>query len=493
MNAPTTAKRRVPAGPRSEHVRPHTNVPARRPSSPTFDAPLPQPFPEVPSSRFKLFSDPVHGFISVPKGLIMELIQQPEVQRLRRIRQLGVGHLVFPGAEHTRFNHALGAMALMQDALANIEGKGTPISNTERTAALAAALLHDIGHGPYSHTLESYLIRGFRHEQMSRHLLVRLKDRLEGASKDVLALALRIFDDEYERPFFHRLASSQLDMDRLDYLRRDAFYTGVAEGEVGVERLLKTLRVVPLEGGPGAHIAVEAKGIYAVENFLISRRLMYWQVYLHKTVLAGDELLRAAFRRVRTHFRRAEVPPRIRDGCSPALCFFLKNDFTAEDLDRPTVTTQYTALDDTDVLFSLKQWQRAEEHHGDPVLADLCRRFLDRDFFRVTFLSEPPSEEQLQRWRAQVARWLRTKGLAGNTESAREAAHYYLMLGRSRHSAYHRERSEAIGIIGRDGQVRELSEMADTAALTALSERVTKPYLCYPKEVDLTLTPAEAV
>jgi HD superfamily phosphohydrolase len=423
----------------------------------------------------------------------MTLIQQPEVQRLRRIRQLGVGHLVFPGAEHTRFNHALGAMALMQEALAGIEGKGTAVSATERTAALAAALLHDVGHGPYSHTLESYLIRDFHHEQMSRRLLVRLAERLaDHPEADALTLALRIFDGDYERAFFHRLVSSQLDMDRLDYLRRDAFYTGVAEGEVGVERLLKTLRVVPGESrgedGPqaDARVAVEAKGIYAVENFLISRRLMYWQVYLHKTVLAGDELLRAAFRRVRWHFREGRA--RLADGCSPALCYFLKNDLTGRDLgERPAATDQYAALDDTDVLFSLKQWQHAD----DPVLADLSRRFLDRDFFRVAFLPEKPTDEQLAHWRGQVARWLREQGLAhdrSRANSFEEAARYYLTLGRSRHSAYQRGESEAIGILGRDGQVRELSEVADTAALTALSERVVKPYLCYPKEVDLDLS-----
>jgi HD superfamily phosphohydrolase len=442
-------------------------------------------------NNYKLFSDPVHGFISVPKGLMMALIQQPEVQRLRRIRQLGVGHLVFPGAEHTRFNHALGAMALMQDALAGIEGKGTPVSPTERTAALAAALLHDVGHGPYSHTLEHYLIRDFHHEQMSRRLLVRLAERLaEHPEGDALRLALDIFDGEHERAFFHQLVSSQLDMDRLDYLRRDAFYTGVAEGEVGVERLLKTLRVTPPAGRSDAPVAVEAKGIYAVENFLISRRLMYWQVYLHKTVLAGDELLRAAFRRVRWHFR--EGRPAIGDGCSPALCFFLENDITGDDLSaRLAATDHYAALDDTDVLFSLKQWQ----HAGDPVLADLCRRFIDRDFFRVTFLPEQPTDEQLDRWRSQVARWLEREGLARDRScpaSFDEAARYYLTQGRSRHRAYQRERGEAIGIVGRDGQVRELSEMADTAALTALSERVVKPYVCYPKEVDLDLSPAPA-
>jgi HD superfamily phosphohydrolase len=349
--------------------------------------------------------------------------------------------------------------------------------------------VHDIGHGPYSHTLEHYLIRDFHHEQMSRRLLVRLIERLaDHPQAKALRLALQIFDGTYERAFFHRLVASQLDMDRLDYLRRDAFYTGVAEGEVGVERLLKTLRVVPGRAAE-THVAVEAKGIYAVENFLISRRLMYWQVYLHKTVLAGDELLRAAFRRVRWHFREGRGA--LAEGCSPALCFFLQNAVTADDLEqRPAITDHYAALDDTDVLFSLKQWKRAATMHDDPVLADLARRFLNRDFFRVTFLADPPSDQQMSRWRTQVAAWLRENGLAldrSRHASFEEAARYYLTLGRSRHSTYRPGGGEAIGILGRGGQVRELSEVADTSALTALSERVVKPYLCYPKEVDLDL------
>ncbi len=422
--------------------------------------------------QFKLFSDPVHGFISVPKNLIMDLIQTPEVQRLRRIRQLGVGHLVFPGAEHTRFVHALGAMALMQDALKSVSEKGTPISAEEYTSALAAALLHDIGHGPYSHTLEHQLVTNFHHERMSRVLLLRLNDRFDGA----LDRAIAIFDDTYERPFFHQLVSSQLDMDRLDYLRRDSFYTGVAEGEVGVQRLIKTMRVHPLEGGPESAITIEAKGIYAVENFLISRRLMYWQVYLHKTVLAGDQLLRAAFRRVRQLLGAGNS---ISTG-APALRFFLEHTIDAEQLDDPTVRRHYCALDDTDVLYSLKRWMEAD----DPVLADLCRRFINRDFFRVTFLPERPDETQMEAWRIQVANWLVDAGLSTAATASADAAHY-LTLDFSRHASYERSR-HSIGMLSRDGRVRELSEMTDTTTVAEMTQFVEKPYVCYPKAVSLS-------
>ena len=404
----------------------------------------------------------------------MDLIQTPEVQRLRRIRQLGVGHLVFPGAEHTRFNHALGAMALMQDALSSLSEKGTPISPEEQTAALAAALLHDVGHGAFSHTLEHQLISDFEHEDMSRVLLVRLNERLDGA----LDRTLEIFDDTYERPFFHQLVSSQLDMDRLDYLRRDSFYTGVAEGEVGVQRLIKTMRVHPLDGGPHSEIMLEAKGIYAVENFLISRRLMYWQVYLHKTVLAGDELLRGILHRVEDHLRAGSPPGWLLRG-SRALLFFLQNDVHADQITDPEVRDAYLQIDDTDILFSLKQWMQG----NDPVLADLCRRFINREFFRVTFLPQEPNAPQVEHWRQQVADWLVEQNLVAQGE-AWDAARHYLTVDASHHTAYDSNR-EMIGILDREENVRELSEMADTAAISALTNFVVKPYVCYPKPVNI--------
>jgi len=429
------------------------------------------------NQRFKLFSDPVHGFISVPKTVIMDLIQTPEVQRLRRIRQLGVGHLVFPGAEHTRFNHALGAMALMQDALTNLKEKGTPISPEERTAALVVALLHDVGHGAFSHTLEHQLIEDFSHEDMSRVLLLDLNERMDGT----LDTALAIFDDDYERPFFHQLVSSQLDMDRLDYLRRDSFYTGVAEGEVGVQRLLKTMRVHPLEGGPNSEVMIEAKGIYAVENFLISRRLMYWQVYLHKTVLAGDELLRGILSRVQEHLRNGPAPEWLRRG-SRALLFFLNHDVHVAQIDTTEVRNHYLQLDDTDILFSLKQWMRGP----DPILADLCRRFINREFLRVTFLPQRPHAGQMDAWQSQVADWLVEEDLVARSE-AKAAARHYLTVNVSRHTVYDSDQ-ELIGILGRSGTVRELSEMADTATISELTGFVEKPYVCYPKPVDIDVS-----
>lgn len=426
-------------------------------------------------SRFKIFSDPVHGFISVPRRLILDLIQAPEVQRLRRIRQLGVGYLVFPGAEHTRFGHALGAMALMQDALATLSEKGTPISPEEYTAALAAALLHDVGHGPFSHTLEHVLISDFHHEDMSRVILLRINERLGGA----LDLAIHMFDGTYERPFFHQLVSSQLDMDRLDYLRRDSFYTGVVEGEVGVDRIIKTLRIHPLEGGSGSQIVVESKGIYAVENFIISRRLMYWQVYLHKTVLAGDQLLRGIFQRVR--WQLGQGNEEVERLCAPSLLFFLKHHLSIRDIEREEVLEHFCELDDTDVLYSLKQWA----HASDAVLADLCRRFVNRDFFRVVFLPETPSVEEVEAWTYRVADWLRRAGLSSSVTSEEDAT-FYLSLANLRHSAYERK-DEAICILDRTGRVRELSEIGDTGVLSALTRSVEKPYVAYPKEVDLGL------
>lgn len=429
------------------------------------------------NQRFKIFSDPVHGFISVPKNLILDLLETPEVQRLRRIRQLGVGHLVFPGAEHTRFNHALGAMALMQDALKSLSEKGTPISPEEHTAALAAALLHDVGHGAFSHTLEHQLIADFKHEDMSRVLLVHLNERLDGA----LERTLQLFDDTYDRPFFHQLVSSQLDMDRLDYLRRDSFYTGVAEGEVGVQRLIKTMRVHPLDGGPDSEIMIEAKGIYAVENFLISRRLMYWQVYLHKTVLAGEELLRGILTRARTHFRTSASPPEWYSRASQALLFFLRHDVHADEIDDPIVRDHYLQIDDTDILFSLKQWMQGD----DPILADLSRRFINRTFFRVTFLPRKPSAPQVNEWRQQVADWLVEQNLVARSE-ATAAAQYYLTVDVSKHTAYD-SNHEMIGILDREENVRELSQMADTAAISELTNFVVKPYVCYPKPVPINV------
>ncbi|MEM1056067.1 MAG: HD domain-containing protein [Bacteroidota bacterium] len=436
--------------------------------------------------RFKLFNDPVHGFVSVPKGLVLELVETPEFQRLRRIRQLGLGFLVFPGAVHTRFEHGLGAMALMQEVLSTLQYKGTVMTTDESEAALVAALLHDVGHGPFSHTLERELIppgadgRPFHHEVMSRAILARLDARFSGA----LALAGEIFDDAYDRPFFHDLLASQLDIDRLDYLRRDSFYTGVAEGVVGVERILKTMRVHGMGGD--ARIVIEAKGGYAVENALLSRRLMYWQVYLHKTVLAADQVLRGAFARARERWDSGD--PALA-ATSPSLAPFLSGRITADafrDLEAipDAILDAFCDLDDTDVLASLKQWRRSD----DPILADLSRRFLDRDLFRTTFLPAPADTEQRTEWHEATAEWLVAEGLA-TAATAREDARYYLSALFSRHDAYQTER-DSICILERDGTVRELSVASDSGAVDALATPVVKPYVVAPKTLHLGTVPA---
>lgn len=426
--------------------------------------------------RYKVFSDPVHGFVSVPHGLLLGLVERPEMQRLRRIRQLGVGHLVFPGAEHSRFGHALGAMALMQEALSVLRGKGTPISDDEYTAALAAALLHDIGHGPFSHTLEPTLMDDVHHEQVSRALIVSLNAQLGGG----LDLTLRMFDDAYERPFFHRLISGQLDVDRLDYLRRDSYFTGVVEGEVGVDRLIKTLRVEPAHGGEGSRLVVESKGIYAVENFLVSRRLMYWQVYLHKTVLAGDFVLRMALARARRAVRAGDAA--IIGACAPGLRFFLQRDVAPNDLASADVQRAFCALDDADVLVSLKAWQ----HSDDAVLADLSSRFLNRRLPIVTFLDAPPTDEERAVWRAEVEGWIIARGHADASEAS-TIVPYYLHFGEVTNTAY----SEPILIRERDGTIQDFARAADFSLVGPVRRPVVKPYVCAPRGVGIEESPRE--
>ena len=425
------------------------------------------------SSRFTLFNDPVHGFVSVPKGLVLELVETPEVQRLRRIRQLGLGFLVFPGAVHTRFEHGIGAMALILEALDTLREKGTVMDTDEIDGALAAALLHDVGHGPFSHTLEHQLLppgpSGTRHhhERMSRALMARIDQRLGGR----LAAALDIFDGTYPRPFFHSLIASQLDMDRLDYLRRDSFYTGVAEGVVGVARVIKTMRVQP----GGGDLVIESKGAYAVENVLLSRRLMYWQVYLHKTVIAADHVLRSAVARARERWGADSAL----DATAPSLAFFLDGTATADDLDgerREALLDAFTALDDTDVLYSLKRWARSR----DPILADLSRRFVDRDLFRTSPLAEPPSQTQHDDWLDRTAGWLVASGLSSR-ETAAADARYYVAADTARLAAYDAD-GEAISVLERDGTVRELSEVVGAFA-EALESRRERAYVCLPKPV----------
>ncbi len=421
----------------------------------------------------KHFSDIIHGFIGVPRKVLLPLVLTPEVQRLRRIRQLGVGFLVFPCAEHSRFTHALGTLALMQDVLQNFRDHGTPISEEEYEAALAAALLHDIGHGPFSHTLEFRLIPGISHESVGIALVRRLMDRMG----EPLGLTLRMMQGKYERTFFHDLIEGQLDLDRLDYLRRDSHFTGVVEGRIGADRIVKTMRVHPREGGSGSRVVVMEKGIYAVENVLLARRLMYWQVYLHKTVVSGDRVLLAAMQRARAQL--AEGNASVTEGISPALRYFLDTPPDPKCWNQPEVLDAFIRLDDDDVLYSLKRWI----HSADPILADLSRRFIERDLFRCVFLDRMPDSDQRGLWQARVAESLVRQGLTAPSRADRDAD-YYFTVGNANHAAYERV-GGTIHILHAGGQVCELSEAADMRSIRALTRFAKKPYLCLPKEVEI--------
>ena len=418
-----------------------------------------------------VLSDPVHGFIRVPRKIIQPLLESREVQRLRHIKQLGLGLIVFPAAEHSRFPHAVGAMALMSDALDSLAAKGTPITDDERLAAMAAILMHDVGHGPYSHTLEYDLVCDTPHEKISLALMQRLESRI-GPPLD---MAIQMLAGTYERSFFCDLISSQLDMDRLDYLCRDSHFTGVVEGRIGIERILRTLCVYPRDGGKGSCLAIESKGIYAVENVLIARRLMYWQVYLHKTVVAADFVLRGVIRRAR-HLINVGNNEAV-SGISSALRWFLERRIDASRLSDDEVLDRFMSLDDAEVICSLKQWCRSP----DPILADLSRRIINRDLFRCTFLAEEPTEELLTQWQDRVSQTLQKTGI-----SISDAHTYYLAKGKSSHTAYKPDEG-VVHILDSRGQLRELNNQADLAAIQALLHFTEKPYLCHLKEANLPL------
>ena len=418
-----------------------------------------------------VLSDPVHGFIRVPRKIIQPLLESREVQRLRRIKQLGLGLIVFPAAEHSRFPHAVGAMALMSDALDSLTAKGTPITEDERLAAMAAILLHDIGHGPYSHTLEYDLVCDTPHEKISLALMRRLESRI-GPPLDI---AIQMLAGTYERSFFCELISSQLDMDRLDYLCRDSHFTGVVEGRIGIERILRTLRVYPNDGGKGSCLAIESKGIYAVENVLIARRLMYWQVYLHKTVVAADFVLRGTIRRAR-HLISVGNDEAV-SGISSALHWFLERKIDASRLSDDEVLDRFLSLDDAEVVCSLKQWCRS----SDPILADLSQRIINRDLFRCTFLTEEPTQELCALWKDRVSQALEKIGI-----TTPDAHRYYLKVDKSRHAAYEPDEG-GVRILDSRGELRELDNQADLAAIQALLHFTEKPYLCHLKEANLPL------
>lgn len=414
------------------------------------------------SSQYKIFSDPIHGFITVPKGIILRLIDHPYVQRLRRIRQLGLGYLVFPAAEHSRFSHVLGALELCQRVLKNLREKDTTISEAEFRGTLIAILLHDVGHGPFSHTLEHTLIKDFSHEQMSLKIMQELNKQFEGE----LDTAIRIFTNQYPKKFLHQLISSQLDIDRLDYLKRDSFFTGVSEGSVGINRILKTMRVF------NGNVVIERKGIYAIENYILSRRLMYMQVYLHKTVLSADSLIKKIFLRVEHLLQQGEPV----HNPSPHLAYFLSEKPSAKLSISDETMHHYMALDDHDVLISIKNWSESE----DPILRDLSGRFLQRSLYRTTFMPEAKIKKQLSRVKEKTRIYLKKKGLPYDDHSAS----FYYDADRSYSEAYKYE-SESIWILDGKKKAVEFSKAADTRHIIALTQPVVKPYIVHLKRIDM--------
>ncbi|TVT39151.1 HD domain-containing protein [Hymenobacter setariae] len=407
-------------------------------------------------NKKKIFNDPVYGFVTVPTELLFDLIEHPYFQRLRRIQQLGLTNFVYPGALHTRFHHALGAMHLMQLALRTLKDKGVKISAAEGEAAQVAILLHDIGHGPLSHALETSIFQDVPHEQLSLYLMERLNEQFPGR----LTLAMEMFQGSYGREFFHQLVSSQLDMDRLDYLNRDSFYTGVEEGRPGADRLIKMLQVV------NERLVLEEKAVYSVENFLVSRRLMYWQVYLHKAVTSAEQMVIRVMQRARD-LARAGVPV----PGSSCLTYFLGRAVTlAEFQEDSDILNRFVQLDDIDIWGAIKSWTS----HEDKVLSFLAQSLLNRQLFKIVIRPEP-YDEDFQLGIVEL--------IAETFQLPLEDARQLMITGKLSNTAYDPNSQETIDILTKLGKVVNVTEASDLPNIRALSQKVQKHYICYPKEI----------
>jgi uncharacterized protein len=402
----------------------------------------------------KILNDPIYGFISVPDALLLRIIDHPWFQRLRYIKQLGLGHLVYPGALHTRFHHALGAMHLMGEAINTLRGKGHVITEEEALGARIAILLHDVGHGPFSHALEHSLVEGIGHEAVSALVMDALNAEFNGA----LTMGIRIFRDEYPKRFLHQLVSGQLDVDRIDYLNRDSFYTGVSEGVIGGERIIKMLQVVDDK------LVVEEKAIYSIEKFLVARRLMYWQVYLHKTVVACELMLVETLRRAK-HLALSGVPV----FASPALLRFLSAEHDRSSFRDPQVLADFLKLDDHDVMGAVKVWC----DHPDTVLAQLAKDLVHRHNLRIKLQNDEWPLEQVDDLRKKVADKL---GIP-----LADTAHFVL-TGSIVNNAYDPGK-DRIELRYKDGTLRDIAEASDNLGIAALARPVTKWYLAWPRWV----------
>jgi hypothetical protein len=407
------------------------------------------------SNKKKIFNDPIYGFVSIPDELHFDIIEHPYFQRLRRIKQVSMTNMVYPGANHTRFAHSLGTMHLMRRAIQLLRGKGYEITDEELEAASLAILLHDSGHGPFSHTLENSIVQGVSHEELS----LMVMQKFNAIHSGCLDRAIQMFKEEYEKGFISKLISSQLDVDRIDYLKRDSFFTGVAEGSVNAERLLEMMEVVSNE------LAIEAKGIYSVESFLVARRIMYWQVYMHKAVLSAEYMLRNILKRAKMLSQERDL------FATPALTFFLKNQNPFKTDDPDFVLDKFCQLDDYDVMTAVKAWCDDE----DRVLSELCRRLTDRHLFRIEMREgefEQEYTDNLRQKIAQLYNW------------SLEEADFMLLQGVSSNHAYH-PKKPAINILYKDGTMKDISEASDQLNISVLKQPVVKHFICYPKELVL--------
>jgi HD superfamily phosphohydrolase len=406
----------------------------------------------MPQKSYKIINDPVHGFIRISHPLVFRIIEHPYFQRLRRIKQLGLTEYVYPGALHTRFHHALGAYHLMGIALDTLRSKGVPIHDEEALACQIAILLHDVGHGPFSHALEYTILEGVHHEQLSLLIMQKLNEQFHNA----LELAIRIFCNEYERPFFHQLVSSQLDMDRLDYLQRDCYFTGVQEGTIGAARLLKMIDVVNDE------LVVEEKGIYSIENFLTARRVMYWQVYLHKTTIATEQMIVQIMRRAKELTQAGQALP-----CTPALAFFLRHPVQQNNFyENEAALEAFTSLDDYDIWAAIKQWTT----YPDYVLSELSRRLLERRLFKVKLSPEKLPAHWVEEKKKEVLAHVPTS----------ELLPYFFIEGSTENTAY-QTRGGSIRVLRKNGKLTDIAEASDLPNIKALKKMVKKYYVCWAK------------
>ena len=405
------------------------------------------------TNKLKIFNDPIYGFITIPNSLIYDLIQHPYFQRLRRITQMGLSYLVYPGAHHTRFHHAIGAMHMMQKAVEVLRSKEVLISKEEENALYIAILLHDIGHGPFSHAMEHSIVE-VHHEEVSLLFMNKLNEDFNGQ----LSLAIKIFKGEYHRKFMLQLISSQLDMDRMDYLKRDSFYSGVAEGNINSDRLIQMLNVAD------DVLVMEEKGIYSIEKFLMARRLMYWQAYLHKTSLVAELTLTKALQRAKELLHKG-----IELECSKPLKYFMENKVTLENFSNSNLDS-FAQLDDFDVISALKNWQ----HHDDFILSSLSKMIINRDLSKIKLNSEKFPKEVLEDM---------TTRFAKQHSITEQEAKYFIFKGKIKNQAYSKD-AEPIRILKKDKTIEDVVEASDQLNLKALSKPVTKYFICFPKLLD---------